>query len=232
MLSSLKRRVKRSLMSPTARAVQDERLTMCGATKLLRLERTAKAALRRGIAGEVAEFGMALGGSGIILARIARAGGREFHGFDVFGMIPPPTSDKDDEKSKARYEEIAAGRSAGIGGDTYYGYVEDLRSKVAAAFARHGLPVGEGVQLHEGLFEHTVPRDLPPRLCLAHIDCDWYDPTRHCLAALADRLSPGSAIVMDDYHNYGGSRTATDEFLAVRRDFSMEDGENVVLRKA
>jgi O-methyltransferase len=231
MLASLKRQVRLFMLSPTARAVRAENLTMLGLAKLNRLEATARGVLRAGVPGDVAEFGMALGGSGIILARQARDAGREFHGFDVFGMIPPPDSDKDDAHSKARYAEIASGKSAGINGETYYGYLDDLRGRVAAAFGRHGLPVGQGVSLHQGLFEETLPVSLPERIALAHIDCDWYAPTLYCLEMVAPRMAAGAAIIVDDYHNYGGSRTATDEFLAARQDFAVEDGDNLVLRK-
>lgn len=45
-------------------------------------------------------------------------------------------------------------------------------------------------------------------------------------------MSPGGALLIDDYHDYSGCRTATDEFLRARRDFAFEDGENIVLRKS
>lgn len=231
-LAALKRQVRLALLSRTARAVRRENLTMLGLSKLNRLEWTARGVIRWGVPGAFAEFGMALGGSGVILARIGRRAGREFHGFDVFGMIPPPDSEKDDARSKARYEEIAAGRSRGINGDTYYGYMDNLFDKVSEAFARHGLSAGDGVRLHKGLFADTVPTALPSPLAIAHIDCDWYEPTRYCLEQVAERLSVGGAIIVDDYHNYGGCRTATDEFLArAGGRFAVEDGDSAVLRR-
>lgn len=232
MLSVVKRAVLNAVLSPTARAVRRERLTMLGARKILRLERAAAEVIRRGVEGDFVEFGLALGGSGIVLARRATRAGRQFHGFDVFGMIPPPASEKDDPVSKARYEEIASGRSKGIDGDPYYGYVPDLHDVVRASFARHGIPVdGRQVVLHKGLFENTVPEYGDRSVALAHVDCDWYDPARFCLSVLADRVSPGGMIVVDDYHSYGGARTATEEFLREHPHFVFEDGENVILRR-
>jgi asparagine synthase (glutamine-hydrolysing) len=205
---------------------------MLGARKLLRLERAAAALRRNGIEGDFCEFGLALGGSGILLAHHAGRDGRQFHGFDVFAMIPPPTSDKDDPASKARYAEIAAGSSKGIGGDTYYGYLDNLFDIVSASFARHGVPVdGRRVFLHKGLFEETLPGYAQRPVALAHVDCDRYDPAKLVLNALADRVPSGGVIVMDDYHAYGGARTATTEFLGDRADFTMEDGDNVILRR-
>jgi asparagine synthase (glutamine-hydrolysing) len=230
MLTKLKRAVRRAMLSAEARRVLDERLTMLGMAKLQRLEGTLRSVTRAGVAGDAVELGMALGGSGILIARGALAAGRAFHGFDVFGMIPPPDAEKDDPGSLARYEEIASGRSPGIAGDTYYGYVPHLFDVVSASFARHGVPVdGVRVALHKGLFDETVPAAMPARVCFAHIDCDWYDPTRFCLEQLADRVPSGGVIVVDDYNAYGGSRRATDEFLAARPDYRLDHGDNVML---
>ncbi|KGM35874.1 hypothetical protein P409_01910 [Inquilinus limosus MP06] len=147
-------------------------------------------------------------------------------------MIPPPTSDKDDARAKERYETIATGKSKGIGGDEYYGYRQDLYGDVCRSLARHGIVVdGRAVALHKGLFEDTVPTAPLRAISLAHVDCDWYDPVLYCLTAVADKMSPGGMIVIDDYHDYSGCRTATDEFIARRPDFRFEDGENVVLRR-
>ncbi|PWS39197.1 asparagine synthase [Falsiroseomonas bella] len=232
MLRQLKRAVLLAALSPLSRQVRREKLTMLGARKLLRLERAAARLRRAGVAGDFAEFGMALGGSGIVLAHLARRDGRQFHGFDVFGMIPPPTSEKDDAASRKRYEEIAAGKSQGIGGDTYYGYVENLYDVVCRSFAAHGVPVdGSSVVLHKGLFADTLPGYADRPVALVHVDCDWYDPAKLVLTTLADRVPSGGAIVMDDYHAYGGARTATEEFLRERSDFAMEDGDNVILRR-
>ena len=45
--------------------------------------------------------------------------------YDVFGMIPPP-GEKDGADVHQRYATIAGGASKGIGGETYYGYRDDL----------------------------------------------------------------------------------------------------------
>ena len=219
-------------VSPTARQVRRERLTYLHVLKLRRLEQAMRQVETKGVAGDFLEFGVALGGSAILLAKQAKAHGRGFHGFDVFATIPPPTSEKDDEKSKKRYEVIASGGSTGIGGDEYYGYKGDLFSEVRDSFSRYGVPVdGKRVQLHKGLFEETWVGAGVRSAAVVHIDCDWYDPVAFCLASVADILSPGGLIVLDDYHDYGGARTAVDEFLAARPDFAMENGPNPFLRK-
>lgn len=232
-IAGLKRRLDEASLSAEARRVRDERLTYLSSEKLRRLEGSLQEALRRSPSGDVLEFGVAMGGSAVILAKRARAAGRRFAGFDVFEMIPAPTSDKDDFKSKSRYEQIAAGKSEGIGGDPYYGYRDDLFGEVTATFGRHGVPVdGQDVQLVKGLFEVTWPNFSTEAICFAHIDCDWYDPVAFCLQAVAEKLSPGGIMMLDDYNDYGGCRTAADEFVAMRPEFRLDLGANAIIRRA
>lgn len=219
-------------ISPLAQAVRAERLTYLRPEKLARLEKAAQEAAANTSAGDFAEFGMALGGSGIVIARHARSAGRKFFGFDVFAMIPPPTSSHDGPDARERYQTIAKGESRGLGGEVYYGYQTDLRARVAEAFLRHGLPAdGNEISLVEGLFEDTLPRSGLESVAFAHIDCDWYDPVAFCLRETAKRLSPGGVIVVDDYHDWSGCRAAVDQFLEERGDFRLEDGANAILRR-
>ena len=221
-----------SRLSATARAVRRERLTYLSPWRLRRLETALKEVLKENVPGDLAEFGIALGGSAIILARTANRHGRRFHGFDVFGMIPPPKSAKDDQKARDRYKTIAGRESKGIDGDVYYGYRDNLYDEVCRSFTKHSLTVdGSKVSLHKGLFEDTLPAAGMDKVAFAHIDCDWYDPVMYCLNSLADRISPRGVILIDDYHDYGGCRTATDEFLQAHPDFTFEDGGNVILRR-
>lgn len=218
--------------SALALQVREEGLTYLSEQKLMRLEDALRDIAKNAVPGSIVEFGVALGGSSVVLARAAAAQARAFHGFDVFGMIPEPTSEKDDAHSKERYKVIASGEAKGLNGAEYYGYIDDLFDRVADTLARYGTPVAPGaVVLHKGLFEDTLPgADIAP-VAFAHIDCDWYDPVKLCLAELADRMSPGGTILLDDYHAYGGCREAVDEFLAADDRFSMEKGANPILRK-
>jgi asparagine synthase (glutamine-hydrolysing) len=205
-------------VSSVARAVKRENLTYLPFERLATLEREARRVLKN-VRGDFVEFGLALGGSSIVLAKTC-VPSRRFHGFDVFGMIPPPTSPKDDDVARRRYATIASGKSEGIGGETYYGYREDLLGEVVEAFSRYGLTVdNDAIHLYPGLFQKSWPRACIDRIALAHIDSDWYDPVRFCLEAIVDKLSPEGAIVIDDYADYGGCRTATDEFLAAHHSF-------------
>lgn len=232
-LGSLRARVFERQLGKTARSVRLEGLTYLSAEKMERIELALAEIDAAAVPGDFHEYGVAMGGSAIVIAERAVAGGRAFHGFDVFGMIPAPTSDRDDDKSKERYRVIAAGKSRGLRGGVYYGYRTELYDEVCASFTRYGLaPAPGSVELHKGLFEDTVPSALGDRpIAFAHIDCDWYDPVAFCLAMIGDRMAKGGIIVFDDYNDYGGCRTAVEEFIAARADYEIEIGASALLRR-
>jgi len=232
--NSLYRRVIARLasyrLSNLSQSIKQQKLTYLSDVKLLRLERALREAATAD--GAFVELGVALGGSAIMIANAAAAARQRFFGFDVFGLIPPPTSDKDDAKSKDRYEVIASGRATGIGGEQYYGYRDNLYDDVVKAFHRNGLTVdGRTISLVKGLFEDTLPTTDTGRVAFCHIDCDWYDPVKLCLDQIAPRLAQFGLILLDDYHDYGGCAQATREFLAANPEFVLSDGPNVVLKK-
>ena len=215
-----------------ATQVREAKLTYLRPEKMSRLEDALASLANQSVLGDFAEFGLALGGSGIVIAQAAREQGRNFLGFDVFAQIPEPTSEHDDDHSRARYQTIAEGKSKGVGGETYYGYRKNLFEEVTASFAQFGVPVdGTTVSLFKGLFEETWPLVPSPRIAFAHVDCDWYDPVWYCLNALLPVLSPGGLILLDDYHDYGGAKHAVDMFLAENPEFIFHDGANVLLER-
>ena len=216
-------------LTSATREVVRQKLTYLTPTKLHRIHRALNETKQ--VEGDIIEFGVALGGSGVIFAQNL-GDSRRFLGFDVFKMIPPPTSEKDDPESKDRYQLINSGASKGIGGDKYYGYRDNLFLEVKETFSRHGVPVdGQRIALYQGLFETTWPTVTVHRVSLVHIDCDWYDPVHYCLHAIADKMSEGGIVIIDDYNDWGGCRIAVDEFVAERKDFIFEMGSNPFLRK-
>ncbi|HWI72543.1 MAG TPA: TylF/MycF/NovP-related O-methyltransferase [Baekduia sp.] len=203
-------RARRSL-SPTARTVRARRLTYLTPRRLLDLQSCADAVNAEAVPGDVVECGVALGGSAILLASM-KGEERAFHGYDVFGLIPPP-GPNDPPEAHARHAEIASGSSPGLGGDVYYGYQDDLLQRVTNAFTTFGLTVGDAddIHLHRGLFDDTLAVERP--VALAHVDSDWFDPVDTCLRRIAPHLEPGGFIVLDDYNDYGGCRAAADAYV-------------------
>ncbi len=218
--------------SPSAMAqrVIGDGLTYLAPEKLIRIEGALAKVAKRNVPGDYVELGIAAGGSAILIGSAAQANCARFCGFDAFGQIPPPTSKFDDENSRDRYEVIASGRAHGLGGNEYYGYVEDLYKQVEDNFRLYGLNLEPGeIELHKGLFEETLSEAKIDAIAFAHVDCDWYDPVKHCLEFVSQRLADGGFIVIDDYHDYGGCKKATDEFLQTNRQFRMLRGRNPFL---
>lgn len=191
--------------------VKAEQLTYLTSRDLLNLYQVAKEVEEAQVAGLFIEAGCALGGSAIALGKAKKAE-RTFRLYDAFGMIPPP-SDKDDADVHARYEEIKSGKSKGIGGDTYYGYTENLQDVVADNLTKHGLaPQNNNIKLIKGYFEDTLYITEP--VALAHIDCDWYASVMSCLLQIEPHLSPGGKLLFDDYYDWSGCRNAVDEYFS------------------
>ena len=195
--------------------VRRKNLTYLGPEKSDSLFDCVEAVLTTDTPGDFVEFGVALGGSGICLAS-SLDGARGYVGFDVFSMIPPPSA-IDGEDVNARYKTIAAGKSPGIGGDQYYGYVENLYDIVTANFLSFGLG-DQKVSLVKGLFQDTLPLHGAIKIAIAHVDCDWYEPVLYCLNYAWPRLSQGGFIVLDDYNDWSGCRKATNAFVSSNKD--------------
>jgi O-methyltransferase len=203
----------------TIAGVRAEHLTFLNPGQLRDLARVVLDIEDRRLPGLLVEAGTARGGSAIVIA-VAKAAARPMKVYDVFGMIPPP-SEHDGPDVHRRYETIAGGDAVGVGGDTYYGYRDDLYGEVTESFARHGVPTTErNVELVQGLFEDTIDLDEP--VAFAHLDGDWYESTMTCLTRIAPLLVPGGRIVLDDYFQWSGCRTAVDEYFSGRDEFRLE----------
>jgi len=203
------------------RRIRAQNLTYLSEEKLATLAASCRDAEENGLDGAVLEAGCALGGSAILLASI-KSPQRPLAVYDVFGMIPAP-SQEDSQDVHDRYRTIVEGKSAGLGGDVYYGYQENLYDVVAANLEQFGINREEqAVSLVKGLVQDTLRPDGP--IALAHIDVDWYEPVLVCLQRIFPRLVPGGSIVIDDYHDWGGCRKATDEYLReVVGQFRLDD---------
>lgn len=209
-----RRRLLGVVPAPVVAEVTAARLSYAEPIALDDLHRTVQRLDREGVPGLLVEAGCALGGSAIVIAR-AKQPERVFEVYDVFGM-PPPPSQGDGADVVARYAEVAAGKSAGIGGETYYGYRGDLLPQVRANFESHGVDLArDHVTFVRGLVQDTLAGDAP--VAFAHIDCDRHDSVLACLQNLAPRLARGGVLVIDDYESWSGCRKAVHDYFETRR---------------
>lgn len=196
--------------------VRSDHLTYLSERSLRDLTDAVKEAEDAGRTGQVIEAGTALGGSAIVMA-LVKSSERRLTVYDAFDMIPPPT-DKDGEDVHKRYAKIAAGKSKGIGGETYYGYRADLLGEVTASFERYGAPLeSNNVKLVKGYFEDTLRVTGP--VAVAHLDADWYESTMTCLQRIEPHLVTGGRLIIDDYNTWSGCTKAVDEYFARRTGY-------------
>jgi asparagine synthase (glutamine-hydrolysing) len=124
--------------------------------------------------------------------------------------------------SHARYDVIRSGRSAGVGGNKYYGYGNDdaLYEHLASASRRSDFPSGTQA-CSSARSSSRIPSRFEPeqRLALAHVHCDWHDPVSTALARVSPHLSVGGKFVIDDYYDHEGCRTAGDESFAAHSEY-------------
>lgn len=191
--------------------IRSKKLTYLSRGKLTKLALTIQQLENESIEGEFIECGCALGGSTILICSV-KSKNRPLKVYDVFEMIPAPT-DQDTKDVHKRYEEIISGKSKGIKGDQYYGYINDLKSKVEQNLNDFGINLeDDNTKLIKGLVQETLYPSK--RIALAHIDVDWYEPVKVSLDRIFPYLSKGGTIILDDYFDWGGCKKAVDLFLS------------------
>lgn len=207
----------RSLIS----RIRRHRLTYLSRAKMASVAAACHAIEDAALPGIFLEAGCGLGGSAILIALLKNKT-RPLFLYDVFGMIPPP-GDEDAADVHDRYRIIAEGKSKGIGGDTYYGYVADLQDAVTANLRHFGVGCEDhNVTLVKGLLQDTL--HVHQSIAFAHIDVDWYEPVTTCLERIFPRLVPGGIMILDDYDSWSGCRKAVDRFLGRVGDQVTIDG--------
>ena len=63
----------------------------------------------------------------------------------------------------------------------------------------------------KGLFQETLR--IEENVAMAHIDCDWYESVMTCIQEIEPNLISGGVMVIDDYQDWSGCKTAVDEYF-------------------
>lgn len=201
--------------------IKKQNLTYLSKLKLANIIYTIDSVNKLKNKGILVEAGCALGGSSILISSKKNISSK-FLIFDVFSIIPPPTK-KDPSDVHQRYQTIIDGKSTGLGDDLYYGYEDNLYKKVIDNLNSFGINIkDQNIHLVKGLVQDTM--NICEPVAFAHIDVDWYEPVKTCLNQIWPNLVKGGCIILDDYHDWGGCRKATDEYFAnFNRQFVMDD---------
>ncbi len=179
--------------------------TMIGLQGLGRIERSAEELFAANVPGDFVDAGTCRGGSAIFMRAMQVAfdeSPRRVWVADTFEGVPASTSDVDVsaglDLSTPRYPWLAAS-------------LQSVRDN----FRTYGL-LDSGVVFLPGLFNDTLRTAPIERIALLRLDADLYSSTSECLNALYDRISPGGAVIVDDYGGLEPCRRAVDEFRSAR----------------
>jgi hypothetical protein len=182
-----------------ARPVVDSGRTMLSMPRLFTLYNAVANAARPGIA--VAEVGTYRGGTAFFLASaiIERLGGEvPLYVFDTFEGHPVSqvSTDVEPEQKVGSFSETSE---------------QDVRAYLSSF---------ELVRVVKGEAPESVRAVDDQPFALVHLDVDLYLPTLECLRYFLPRLTPGGAIVVDDYGapSCPGIVRAVEELLAERDD--------------
>lgn len=144
-------------------------------------------------AGDVVEFGVFKGHTAVALdAALERSGStKRLFLFDSFAGMPPSAHPLD------RHWQTG-----------------DLTSD--ALRLERVFQDSTRVQIVPGFFSESLPKWPALRFSFCHIDCDLFSSTMECLEYVHPRLSPGGAVVFDDFgfRRCGGARQAVEEFAS------------------
>ncbi|MGH9521612.1 MAG: TylF/MycF/NovP-related O-methyltransferase [Terriglobales bacterium] len=175
------------------------RASLLSEARRLQLYRLALLVARNRVPGDVVECGVAGGGSAVVLGAsgLLDVEDRDLWLFDSFQGLPAP-GERDGPRSMRLQGECAADQ-------------ED----VAAVLREAGVPPKK-THLVGGWFAATFPESRIYRVCFLHIDADWYDSVKLCLDRFYDRLSRGAVVVLDDYDDWPGCRSALEDFQRER----------------
>ena len=130
--------------------------------------------------------------------------GRDYHFFDSFAGLPPPTAEDGDYALRAQRE-----------GSLYFNNNTATLAEFMATLAPLALP-GDRLHVHEGLFAATLPKAEVGPVAVLRLDGDWYSSTLQCLEKFWDRVLPGGLVLIDDYYAWEGCTKAVHAFLAAR----------------
>jgi O-methyltransferase len=168
------------------------------------LVRLSEFIVKENIPGAFVECGVLDGGTAALVAWASRANpNRAMHLFDAWQGLPKTTAEDGTEAA------------------VWTGEVVGSPVRVVEVMRMLQVPP-ERVNFHRGWFDQTFSTVNLPQVALAHIDCDFYEPTKLCLDKWYPALSPGGFMQFDDYDAFLGCRKAVDEFLTMHPEVKMQ----------
>lgn len=158
------------------------------------------------VRGEIVEFGIFKGNSFFRWIKfrdlLEQTSSRKVIGFDIFGDFPEANYEEDKAKRDAFIAETNGGKSISL-------------EEINELLDKQGL--NKNVDIIKGDILITLDQYLDSnphlKISLLHIDVDLYEPTKHVLEKLYDKVTKGGIIIFDDYGAFAGANKAVDDFF-------------------
>lgn len=158
------------------------------------------------VRGEIVEFGIFKGNSFFRWIKfrdlLEQTNSRKIIGFDVFGDFPEAHFEDDKDKRAAFVAETNGGKSISF---------EEINSLLE----KQGL--SKNVEIIKGdiliTLDDYLEKNPHLKISLLHIDVDLYEPTKHVLEKLYEKVTVGGIIIFDDYGAFAGTNKAVDDFF-------------------
>lgn len=166
------------------------------------------------IPGDFVEFGVAKGGSAMLIALTLRSLGvedRDIYLYDLFGERPKYSEwDVEIESGKSvrdYYDLVDKGDKQAAMNWEFYSAKEVLKNLRTTGY------VESKIHLIQGDVCETLNTFSHNQVALMRLDTDFYDSTKHELTTLYPKLVDRGVVIIDDYGHWQGARKATEEFL-------------------
>lgn len=168
--------------------------------ELLVLLTELKKVLHQKIAGDVVEMGCYEGTSALFEARVLKemAPKKDLWLYDSFQGLPAKTN-----------EDMSVAGEWFQGGE-----LRASRTQLQKSFVHAGLPLP---QVTKGWFNELTPEEMPPEICFAFLDGDFYESIMDSFKLVWPQMSEGAVVIVDDYTNTAlpGAAKAVNDWLAM-----------------
>ena len=158
------------------------------------------------VRGEIVEFGIFKGNSFFRWIKfrdlLEQTNSRKVIGFDIFGDFPEAGFDQDKAKRDAFVSETNGGKSITL---------EEINELLDKQGLNRNVDIIKGDILQT--LDIYLQKNPHLKISLLHIDVDLYEPTKHILEKLFDRVTKGGIIIFDDYGAFAGTNKAVDDFF-------------------
>ncbi len=187
-------------------------LSMVSDERLFATILACKHVIEQNIPGDFVECGVYKGGNAILAKMMFDAYGvdRKVWLFDTFlGMTKPQTIDVETssgEPAIVKYQNMDRG--------DHNEWVFCPLDQVKANFSEAGLLDDNVIFVQGDVLQTLDSPELPQAIAVLRLDTDWYESTKKELEVLYPLVTPGGALLIDDYGHFRGSQKATDEYFA------------------